>query len=90
MNLLEKLMEITNTIRKGKVELSNKEVLELCDIIRYIPDKNRVEVYDYLIENEPILGKRIEKETMNWLSDIFQNMGELAPDDLYIKPRHLH
>lgn len=90
MALLENLMVITDTIRKGKRELDRQEVLELCDIIRYIPDKNRAEVYDYLLENEPLLGQRVEKETMSWLTDIFQDMGKLSPRDFSTKPRHLH
>jgi len=90
MALLEKLMEVTEIIRKGKMELERQELLELADIVRYIPDKNKAELYDYLMENEPVLGQRIEKETMSWLTDIFQNMGELSPEELYIKTRHLH
>jgi len=90
MALLEKLMEITDIIRKGEVKLSREEVLELADIIRYIPAENREDLYNYLIKNEPLLGKRIEKETINWLTDIFQGVGELSHDEMYIKPRHLH
>lgn len=90
MSLLEKLMEINEITRKGKVELNREEVLELSDLVRYIPDNNRQEIYDYLIENDPLLGKRIERETINWLADIFQNIGEINGEVLQLRPRHLH
>lgn len=92
MKLLEKLKEITDMVRKGKDELDRDEILELCDIIRYIPDKNKAQVYDYLIHNDPILAQRIEKETLNWISDIFQNITQLDNENSnhYVRPKHIH
>lgn len=90
MPILDKLMEINEITRKGKVELSREEILELSDLVRYIPEKNRQDIYDYLIENDPLLSKRVERETINWLADIFQNIGELNGEELRLRPRHLH
>lgn len=92
MNLLEKLREITELVRKGEKELERDEILELCDIIRYIPDKNKTQVYDYLIHNDPILAQRLEKETLNWISDIIQNITQVSSDEgsQYVRPKHVH
>ncbi|MBZ4653117.1 MAG: hypothetical protein JG781_455 [Peptococcaceae bacterium] len=89
MTLLEKLKDINEITRKGKRELSREEILELCDIVRYLPEKNRVEVYDYLIENDMVLSKRVEHETINWLSNIFQHISE-AEGEGNGKPRIVH
>lgn len=91
MELLKKLTEITNLVRKGKLELEREEILELCDILKFIPDKNKVEVYDYLIHNDPIMSQRVERETLNWISDIFENISQVGQDDsVYVRPKHVH
>ncbi|QNB45207.1 hypothetical protein BR63_02050 [Thermanaerosceptrum fracticalcis] len=89
MTLLEKLKDINELTRKGKRELSREEILELCDIVRCLTEKNRVEVYDYLIENDLVLSKRVEHETINWLSNIFQHISE-AEGEGNGKPRIVH
>lgn len=89
MALLNKLKEITEIVRKGKVELTREEVLELSDIVRYIPDKNRGQVYDYLLENDPLLAHQVEKETMDWLADFFQNAAKIQGHDGNV-PKNLH
>lgn len=88
--ILNLLNEITARIRKGNHKLTEEEVWQICDIIRYIPEENRLELYNYLLENEPLLAKKIEKETLAWLTDIFQNISELEPENLYLKPKNIH
>jgi hypothetical protein len=55
-----------------------------------MPKKNRKEIYDYLLKNEPVLGKMVEAETLHWLTDIFQNATELEGELDFRSPRYLH